>query len=1026
MQAHGAYPASNPVAIEYMQWDAVAKNFRFHEIRLQDLGPDRRRDVEKDDLRCSKCHSTRNVENRGPTPGTDQISPTRRLVKNKPNWDTYDNWGGLLAFNRDRIYRGSIEAAAFRKLLNLWTWRDRAPMRMIIEQLQLQPGAVETTLSSRPLQHVIRRVKGGATDGTPTFSFDDSARGPLEEPFRGMENYVGYAFDRVPTTTTGDRILWGAPDDFVQLFTPGSGGNVSDSDEGRGVELFDRLSTFNMTRVGDELGAHEWGTGSVRVEPRPIALAIALGCLTIDSSGTLTTEGAWASLGLSVPSVDSAFFDARHDATPLPDLYTDTLRRMNSLPRRKVDIQKLNLDRRGDPYAMDRRPDGTPADPIEGLIQRYGIGTISGDATSPSRLRQEIFQRPLDRPHPDRSEISGDIVDREDSESSTSLYNLQKMTLYRYFLEPLGVSVDKWSMGVRGRSRTYTFADVLNDVNNTDALIAELQASLTSRPVTAAALPAPASCNVALKDAVVATIGPPVGTVRKLPEASQVPTYTDLQRIFNKSCIECHGGLGYPPYANRDPGGAFSVNFSENPSAVSPDGVLTASWRVASRLARGGNESLLIDRVHTRRFDEDCYSGVMPCGGPQLSQSDINTLRRWANGDHTYSEGDPHLRTIDGVNYDFQGAGEYTLFREEGLEVQVRYTPVQTEGPIGPNPHTGLASCASLTTAAALRIGAHRITYQPQSVQQPQPVLRLNGKVISSFGSELALSGGIRLLALPTAGFRVETAGGTVIDVTPSGWAYYGIYFLNVNVQQGRGTEGLVGSIGTGTWLPALPDGTQLGARPSTLDARHHVLYEVFGKAWRVSNATSMFDYDPGTSTASFTLASWPGKPGASCTVVGAPPQIPVRPALKSIPASVAIQYCTKVVDPIRRKNCELDVAATGEPGFANAYVQTEVNQLNRAPLASELLAPADYATTFTTVTFKWKATVDPDGNPVTYRHCVWSIDEGFGVNACEKPHGALSRTVVLTKGKEYNWRVLAEDGRAASVDSRTRRITVK
>lgn len=265
MQAHGAYPASNPVAIEYMQWDAVAKNFRFHEIRLQDLGPDRRRDVEKDDLRCSKCHSTRNVENRGPTPGTDQISPTRRLFKNKPNWDTYDNWGGLLAFNRDRIYRGSIEAAAFRKLLNLWTWRDRAPMRMIIEQLQLQPGAVEATLSPRPLQHVIRRVKGGATDGTPTFSFDDSARGPLEEPFRGMENYVGYAFDRVPTTTTGDRILWGAPDDFVQLFTPGSGGNVSDSDEGRGVELFDRLSTFNMTRVGDELGAHEWGTGSVRV-----------------------------------------------------------------------------------------------------------------------------------------------------------------------------------------------------------------------------------------------------------------------------------------------------------------------------------------------------------------------------------------------------------------------------------------------------------------------------------------------------------------------------------------------------------------------------------------------------------------------------------------------------------------------------------------------------------------------------------------------------------------------------------------
>jgi len=29
-----------------------------------------------------------------------------------------------------------------------------------------------------------------------------------------------------------------------------------------------------------------------------------------------------------------------------------------------------------------------------------------------------------------------------------------------------------------------------------------------------------------------------------------LPTYTDVQRIFNKSCIECHGGLDYPPYQN--------------------------------------------------------------------------------------------------------------------------------------------------------------------------------------------------------------------------------------------------------------------------------------------------------------------------------------------------------------------------------------------------------------------------------------------------------------------------------------------
>ena len=47
---------------------------------------------------------------------------------------------------------------------------------------------------------------------------------------------------------------------------------------------------------------------------------------------------------------------------------------------------------------------------------------------------------------------------------------------------------------------------------------------------------------------------------------SDVPTYTDVQRIFNKSCIECHGGLDYPPYRASS---ADHLDFSEdeNPPA---------------------------------------------------------------------------------------------------------------------------------------------------------------------------------------------------------------------------------------------------------------------------------------------------------------------------------------------------------------------------------------------------------------------------------------------------------------------------
>jgi len=139
LKEHTSYPGSHPNAIEYMQWDEDTNNFRFHEIVLSpilglgdEIGPgvhrfDRpERKVSPDDPKCFACHSTRNVKPKSNrTPGTTGDPVGTVKFKSKPNWDTYDSWGGMLAFNRDRIYKGSVEAAAFRKLLNLWTWQSK-------------------------------------------------------------------------------------------------------------------------------------------------------------------------------------------------------------------------------------------------------------------------------------------------------------------------------------------------------------------------------------------------------------------------------------------------------------------------------------------------------------------------------------------------------------------------------------------------------------------------------------------------------------------------------------------------------------------------------------------------------------------------------------------------------------------------------------------------------------------------------------------------------------------------------------
>jgi hypothetical protein len=78
----------------------------------------------------------------------------------------------------------------------------------------------------------------------------------------------------------------------------------------------------------------------------------------------------------------------------------------------------------------------------------------------------------------------------------------------------------------------------------------------------------------------------------------------------------------------------------------------------------------------------------MPCGGPPLAKADVETIRRWIVGSTPATSGDPHITTVNGVHYDFQSAGEFTLLKGEGLEVQARQRPIQTTTPLPPNAHT--------------------------------------------------------------------------------------------------------------------------------------------------------------------------------------------------------------------------------------------------------------------------------------------------------------------------------------------------
>ena len=281
--------------------------------------------------------------------------------------------------------------------------------------------------------------------------------------------------------------------------------------------------------------------------------------------------------------------------------------------------------------------------------------------------------------------------------------------------------------------------------------------------------------------------------------------------------------------------------------------------------------------------------------------------------------GDPHIKTVDGTNYDFHGAGEYTLLRDgTDYEIQTRQTAVTTAGPL-PNGYTGLSSCVAVNTALAARVGNHRISYQPDGPvdeQETRMRLRVDGVVqdLDVLGSVGLGVGGRVSKAATGNGIEVDFPNGSSLLVTPGWWGSHDIAYLNISVLNTPATEGVAGYIKPGQWLPALSDGSHLGPKPSNLSDRYAELNVQFSESWRVTDATSLFDYAPGMSTDTFTIDGWPFENATSC-------EIPDMPDVDPIDRDVAERACRAVVDEDNRNNCVADVVVTGETGFAETYL---------------------------------------------------------------------------------------------------------
>jgi len=255
------------------------------------------------------------------------------------------------------------------------------------------------------------------------------------------------------------------------------------------------------------------------------------------------------------------------------------------------------------------------------------------------------------------------------------------------------------------------------------------------------------------------------------------------------------------------------------------------------------------------------------------------------------SNGDPHMSTVNLRRFEFQAAGEFVLLRsaDGSLEVQARQETI-AGGSVG----------ATINTAAALRLGAHRVgAYLKGDTVEAH----VDGKVVTST-TDLGRDG---RLVVHDNSLEVEAPDATTV------WAIHiGRYGINIIVLPSAALRdhggGLLARIPPGAALPPLPDATTLPYGSAATDA-YHFRYGRFADAWRVTERTSLFDYDAGKSTASYTVAGFVPERGSAHPMV-------LDPAARASADSI----CGAVLPVELHNDCVFDVAVTGRNEFVAGY----------------------------------------------------------------------------------------------------------
>ncbi len=403
-----------------------------------------------------------------------------------------------------------------------------------------------------------------------------------------------------------------------------------------------------------------------------------------------------------------------------------------------------------------------------------------------------------------------------------------------------------------------------------------------------------------------------------LPPRTPVPTPLAgaTARVQNAPTI-----LPYPDEGELTPvGGDFLSPLSSSPDdrkLVVTDTVPTPSAMipVEYKCNTTGTFNALINVVYKTGATDDNGVEIQEKAVVNVKVECLNPITGGGGGDGLGgSGGEPWLRSFDNNFFGFHGVGEFILSQNpnSGMNVQVRYVK-GSEFDFSNN--QGFDRQVSFNGAVALKVGSDRIGVYAQKGNFPccglgykaQAQVRLNGQIIA-----------------PPTGNSNNYA-----QVLPDGgvlsWFDHWVTLISLDreeIVQVNLFEGHVGSVSVR--VPSSRQGEYRGllgnfddnpsndyqtrnGTPFAIPLSSDQLYLEWGESWRLEQDESLFDYEAGQYTSSFTDRSFPTN---TVTLDNLTPQARTFGETACRAANI--------VDPRAFKACTLDVGLTGNAGWAN------------------------------------------------------------------------------------------------------------